>query len=175
MENKDVYRTVTMHGNLLHLRGESVNIGDKAANFIAVKQDSAGFDFYKESENKIKVISAVPSVDTSVCALQTARFNREATNLSEDVLIITISVDLPFALKRFCAAEGINNIQVVSDHRTLDFGEKYGFVIDELRLLSRGIVVVDRDNTIRYVEYVSEISNHPDYDKALDVIKKLTE
>lgn len=173
MENEESYRSVTMRGNPLTLRGKNINIGDKAANFTAIKQDSTEFDFFKETKNKIKVISVVPSVDTSVCALQTQRFNQEATNLSEDVVIITISVDLPFALKRFCAAEGIKNIQVISDHRTLDFGEKYGFIINELRLLSRGIVIVDKDNNVKYIEYVSEVSNHPDYVKAIDEVKKL--
>ena len=174
MDHRVEKRSVAMHGEPHTLRGKGVNVGDTAVNFKAIKQDSTEFDFYTDTENKVKIISVVPSVDTSVCALQTGRFNHEATGLSEDVVIITISVDLPFALKRFCAAEGIDRIEVVSDHRTLDFGEKYGFVIDELRLLTRGIVIVDRDNTIEYVEYVNEVSNHPDYDKALELVKRLT-
>lgn len=166
-------KTVTMHGNVLNLRGKTIAAGDKAPDFTASKQDLSSFDFYNETVNKVKVISVVPSVDTGVCALQTKRFNREAAGLSDNVQIITISVDLPFALKRFCAAEGINNIQVVSDYKLLDFGEKYGFIIDELMLLTRGIVVVDPENTVRYVEYVREVSEHPDYDKAIEEIKKL--
>ncbi|MDF2522632.1 MAG: Redoxin domain protein [Clostridiales bacterium] len=166
-------RQIKMHGNPLTLRGEAVMAGDKASNFKAVTQDMTEFDFYKETEGKIKIISAVPSLDTGVCALQTIFFNQEATELSDDVFIVTLSVDLPFAQKRFCGAEGIKNIQVVSDHKDLEFGDKYGFVIDELRLLGRGIVVVDKENVIRYVEYVQEVSEQPDYDKALVEVKKL--
>lgn len=166
-------RQVKLGGNPLNLRGDEVKAGNTALNFKAVKQDMSEFDFYKETEGKVKVISSVPSLDTGVCALQTTRFNQEATDLSNDVVIITISVDLPFAQKRFCGAEGINNIQVVSDHKDVEFGEKYGFIINDLRLLARGIVVIDRENTVRYVEYVEEVANHPDYDKALEEIKKL--
>ncbi len=160
-------------GNPITLRGEEVKVGDKAKNFKAVKQDLSDFDFYRDTEGKIKVISVAPSIDTPVCSLQTSFFNKEATNLSEDVEIITITVDLPFAQKRFCGAEGIENIEVVSDHKDLDFGEKYGFVIDELRLLSRGVVVVDKENVVRYVEYVEEVTNEPNYEKALEEVKKL--
>lgn len=174
MTYKEIPHMVNMHGSPLSLRGKHTVVNDRAVNFSALKQDLSEFDYYKETENKVKVISVVPSVDTSVCALQTQRFNQEATGLSESVVIITISVDLPFALKRFCAAEGIQNIHVVSDHKTLDFGEKYGFVIDELRLLSRGIVVIDKENIVKYIEYVSEVSNHPDYARALEEVKKLT-
>lgn len=160
-------------GNPVTLRGKEVTVGDKAENFTAVKQDLSQFDFYKDTEGKIKVISIAPSIDTEVCSLQTIKFNEEASELAKDVEIITITVDLPFAQKRFCGAKGIENIQVVSDHKNLDFGEKYGFVIDEFRLLARGIIVVDRDNRVKYVEYVSEVTNHPDYDKALEEVKKL--
>ncbi|WHH57117.1 thiol peroxidase [Petroclostridium sp. X23] len=164
---------VTLHGNPFTLRGKEIKVGDKAPDFKAVKQDLSQFGFYSDTNGKIRVISAVPSIDTGVCALQTKRFNQEAENLSDDVEIVTISVDLPFAQGRFCGAEGIKNIQVVSDHKDLDFGEKYGFAIDELRLLARGIVLVDKDNIVKYVEYVSEVSEHPDYDKVLEELKKL--
>jgi len=129
------------------------------------------FDF-SELDGKIKIISVVPSVDTRICEFQTIRFNEEATK-NPDVHVITISVDLPFAQKRFCATNGIDNAIVVSDHRALDFGLKYGFAIDGLRLLARGIVVVDDKNTVRYVEYVKEVGSHPDYDKVLDFVAQL--
>lgn len=166
-------RGITFDGMPVTLRGQEVESGDKAKNFKALKQDLSEFDFYKETEGKIKVISVVPSIDTGVCSLQTQRFNEESTKLSDDVFIVTISVDLPFAQKRFCGAEGIDSIEVVSDHKDLDFGEKYGFVIDEFRLLSRGVLVINKDNKIKYVEYVDEVTNHPDYDKALEEVKKL--
>jgi len=166
-------KNITFGGKPVTLKGTQVKIGDKAENFKALKQDLSEFDFYNETEGKIKVISVVPSIDTGVCSLQTQRFNEESTKLSDDVFIVTISVDLPFAQKRFCGAEGIENIEVVSDHKDLDFGDKYGFTIEEFRLLSRGVLVINKDNKIEYVEYLDEVTNHPDYDKALEEIKKL--
>lgn len=164
---------ITFAGNPLSLRGKAIEKGQQAPNFTALKQDLSPFDFYKDTENKVKVISIAPSIDTGVCSLQTIRFNEEAGKLKDDVQIVTVTVDLPFAQQRYCAAEGIENINVVSDHKDLDFGDKYGFVIDELRLLTRGIVVVDKDNNIQHIEYVSEVTEHPDYDQALAVINEL--
>lgn len=166
-------RNITFAGNPVVVSGQETVLGQVAPNFSAVKQDLSNFDFYQATEGKIKVISVAPSIDTGVCALQTIRFNEEAGKLKDDVQIVTVTVDLPFAQKRYCAAEGIANIDVVSDHRTLDFGQKYGFVLEGLRLLTRGIVIVDRDNTVRYVEYVPEVTTHPDYDKALEAIHAL--
>lgn len=166
-------RNITFAGNSINLLGEEIVLGAKAQNFMAVKQDLTPFDLLKETESKIKIISVAPSIDTGVCSLQTIKFNEEANELKEHVDIVTITVDLPFAQKRFCAAEGIDNIHVVSDYQMHDFGMKYGFLIDGLKLLSRGIVVVDKDNTVKYVEYVSEVTNHPDYDKALDAVRAL--
>lgn len=166
-------RTVKLGGNPFTLVGNEVNIGDLAPNFNALTQDLSNFDFYKETKNKVRIISVVPSLDTGVCALQTTRFNQEATNLSEDVFIVTISVDLPFAQKRFCSAEGIQNIAVVSDHRELDFGKKYGFVMSELRLLARGIVIVDKNDIVKYIEVVPEVTEHPNYERALEEVKRL--
>ncbi|SKC42873.1 thiol peroxidase [Maledivibacter halophilus] len=160
-------------GKPITLRGREIKAGDIAQNFSAVNQDLSKFNFYNDTKGKIKVISVAPSIDTSVCSLQTTTFNQRASEFKDDVEIVTITVDLPFAQKRFCGAKGIENIQVVSDHKDLDFGEKYGFVIDEMRLLSRGIVVVDRDNTVKYVEYVEEVTNEPNYEKALEEVRKL--
>jgi len=164
---------ITFAGNPMTLLGDAVQTGQLAPNFTSIKQDLSPFDFYKDTENKVKVISVAPSIDTGVCSLQTIRFNEEAGKLKDDVQIVTVTVDLPFAQKRYCAAEGIENIDVVSDHRDLDFGEKYGFIISELRLLSRGIIVVDKDNKVQFVEYVGEVTEHPNYDKALEVINGL--
>lgn len=170
-ERKDF---VTFGGKPVTLQGKEIKEGERARNFKAIKQDLSSFDFFEETEGKIVVVSAVPSVDTGVCEFQTTKFNEEATEMSEDVFIVTISVDLPFAQKRFCGAHGINNIAVVSDHRDLDFGQNYGFILKELRLLERGIIIIDKDKNVKYVEYVKEVTNHPDYDKALNVIKNLT-
>lgn len=169
MSRKDV---VTMGGNPVTLFGESVKIGDTAPNFEAVKQDFSPFDFYKETEGKIKLISIAPSIDTGICSLQGARFNEEVDKLG-NVEIVQITMDLPFAQKRYCGAEGIDNIQVVSDHKLADFGKKYGFLIEEVRLLARGIVIVDAEGIVRFVEYNAEVGTHVDYDKVLEFVKSM--
>ena len=126
----------------------------------------------KDVAGKVKLISLVPSVDTGVCELQTIRFNQEAGSL-QDAAVITISCDLPFAQARFCGAKGIENAVVVSDYKDTSFGLNYGFLMEEFRLLNRGIVVIDKDDVVRYVEYVAENTDHPNYDKALEVAKSL--
>lgn len=162
---------ITMGGKPITLLGSEIKVGDKAPYFEAVNKDMTPFDF-KSLEGKLKIISVVPSVDTKVCELQTINFNEEATKHPE-VVVLTISVDLPFAQQRFCVANSIENSIVVSDYQKLDFGMKYGFAIDGLRLLSRGIVVVDQNDVVRYVEYVKEVGTHPDYEKVLDFIKTI--
>ncbi|MGM0396116.1 MAG: thiol peroxidase [Bacillota bacterium] len=163
--------TLTMGGKPVTLIGTEVKVGDKAPDFTALKGDMSPYSL-SDAGDKIKIISVVTSLDTGVCETQTIRFNEEAAKL-DDVVILTISVDLPFAQKRFCSANDIDKVITLSDYRDLDFGTKYGFEIEELRLLSRGIVVLDRDNTVKYVEYVSENSNQPDYDKALQAARSL--
>lgn len=165
--------SVLFGGNPVDLLGDEIKVGDKAKNFKALNLDLSEYDFYKDTEGKVKIISVAPSIDTPVCSLQTTFFNTEATQLSDEVVIVTITVDLPFAQKRYCGANGIDNIQVVSDHRDLDFGNQYGFVMDKIRLLARGIVVVDKDNQVRYVEYVKNISDEVDYDGAIGAVKSL--
>uniref|UniRef100_A0A6A7GB05 Peroxiredoxin-5, mitochondrial n=1 Tax=Hirondellea gigas TaxID=1518452 RepID=A0A6A7GB05_9CRUS len=142
-----------------------------APNFIALKNDLTPFSL-KELKGKVVVISVMPSIDTPVCELQTIRFNREASEHG-GINVVTISVDLPFALGKFCANKGIDSAVTISDHKDLDFGMKYGFVLEELRLLSRGIIVIDKDGVVKHVEYVQEVGNHPDYDKAIEIAKKL--
>lgn len=162
---------VTFAGNPLTLLGNEIKVGDKAPDFIAV---GAGLTPVKLSdfEGKTVIIAVYPSIDTNVCAAQNRRFNSEVNQLN-DAVVLSISCDLPFAQSRFCAAEGLVNIKTISDHKDLDFGEKYGFVIKELRLLSRGTVVIDKSGIVRYVEYVPEVTNEPDYEAALSVVKKL--
>lgn len=162
---------VTMGGNPVTLIGREIKIGDKAPDFTALKSDLEKYSL-KDAGDSIKIISVVPSLDTGVCELQTTRFNQEAAEL-EDVVILTISVDLPFAQKRFCSAHNIDRVITLSDHKDLSFGMNYGFVIEELRLLSRGIVILDRDNRVKYVEYVKEVGEHPNYDRAIEEAKKL--
>ncbi|MDG5799118.1 thiol peroxidase [Marinilabiliaceae bacterium ANBcel2] len=162
---------VTFKGNKVTLLGKKAEKGDKAPDF-AVLSSSLEPVKLSDFDGKIKVLSIYPSIDTGVCAAQNRRFNTEADKL-DDVAVLSISVDLPFAQSRFCAAEGLNSIITLSDHKDLDFGLKYGFVIEELRLLSRGTVVIDKNNTIQFVEYVSEVTNEPDYDAAMKAVKEL--
>lgn len=162
---------ITMGGNPVKLLGEEIKVGAKAPAFKAIKPDMSEFDS-KEYDGKIKVISVATSMDTRICEFQTIRFNEEATK-HPNVVVISITVDLPFAQKRFCSTNNIENAIVVSDYRHLDFGMKYGFAIDELRLLARGIVVIDENDTVRYVEYVKEVGTHPDYDKVLEFIETM--
>lgn len=164
---------ITFGGNPITILGEQTKVGNKAVDFTAVKQDLSPFKFSDLPKDKIKVISVAPSIDTSTCSLQTIFFNQEAAKLKDDVELVTITVDLPFAQKRYCAQEGIENLTVVSDYQAHDFGKQYGFLIDGLKLLTRGVLVIDKDDTIQYVEYVSEVANEPNYDAALEAVKKL--
>lgn len=169
MEKNNV--KVTFKGNPVTLLGKAPKVGDAAPDFTAI---SASLEPVKLSDydGKVKVIAVYPSIDTGICAAQNRRFNKEADQL-KDVVVLSVSVDLPFAQGRFCAAEGLNNIVTLSDHKDLDFGSKYGYLIEELRLLARGTVIIGKDNKIAYVEYVPEIAQEPDYDKALAVVKEL--
>lgn len=160
---------VTFKGNPITLLGPEIKVGAKAPDFTVLSTSLEPVKL-SDSNGQVRIISVVPSVDTPVCNLQTRHFNQDASQLG-GVLVLSVSVDLPFALAKYCAAEGIENVKTVSDHKDLDFGLKYGFVIEELRLLARGIVVVDKEGIVRYVEYVKEIAEQPDYDKALAAAK----
>lgn len=162
---------VTIEGNPLTLRGEAIKVGDTAPDFVVLDQGLAPVKL-SDAKGKKVVISVAPSLDTGVCASQTKRFNDEVSKL-DNTEIYAVSVDLPFALGRFCAAEGIENIKVLSDHKDLSFGDQYGYTIEELRLLARGIVVVDAAGVVQYVEYVPEVTDHPDYEAALKAVADL--
>lgn len=165
-------KKVTMAGNPLTLKGNSITVGDKAPMFSAINNKLEHVNI-KEFHGKIIVISVFQSVDTGVCSAQLHHFNKDATNLGDDVVVISISCDLPFALNRFCGAEGIKNVITLSDYKDLDFASKYGFHIKELRLLSRGVVIIDKKGIVQYVEYVSELTNEPNYQEALKALKTL--
>lgn len=162
---------VTFKGNPVTLLGNEIKVGDKAPDFTVLSSTLTPTTL-AEYKGKVIVIAVYPSIDTGICAAQNRRFNQEADNLKE-VTVLSISVDLPFAQSRFCAAEGLNNIVTLSDHKDLDFGMKYGFVIEELRLLARGTIIIGKDNIIKYVEFVPEIAQEPDYEAALKIIKEL--
>ena len=163
---------VMFKGNQLTLIGNEVKVGDKAPAFTALDKDLTPVRL-SDFSGKVKIISVTPSLDTPVCNLQAKTFNKKAQSLSDDVALINISMDLPFAIARFCSAEGIDKLRTLSDHRTASFGIAYGVLVEELRLLARSIVVIDRADIIRYVEIVPEMTNEPDYDKALEAAGKL--
>lgn len=163
---------VTFAGNPVTLVGKEIKPGDKAPAFTAINQELKPVKL-ADYNGKVIILSVFPSIDTGVCAAQTRRFNKEAADLSDDIVILTLSNDLPFALKRFCGAEGINQVVTLSDHRDVEFGTNYGFLIEELRLLTRGVVVIDKAGVVKYVEFVPEITNEPNYDSALKAAKEL--
>lgn len=163
---------IKVRGNELTLLGNISQVGAIAQDFTTVDNTSNPVNF-SDYKGKVVILSIFPSIDTAVCAAQTREFNKRATQLSEEVKIIAVSKDLPFALGRFCAAEGINNIITSSDYKFSEFGLKYGFLIKENRLLARGVVVVGKDGLIKYVEYVPDIVQEPNYDKALEIVKSL--
>ncbi len=158
-------------GNPMPLSGNEIKVGDKAPDFTVTGNDLKPVKF-SDFKGKVKILSVFPSIDTGVCALQNKRFNMEAGK-HKNIQILSISVDLPFAQKRFCGAEGIDTALTVSDHKDLDFGSRYGFVMEPLRLLARGVVVVDKDDVVRYVEYVPEVTTEPNYDAALKIASSL--
>lgn len=163
---------VTFKNNPVTLLGNEVKVGDKAPDFTVLANDLSPVTL-KDSEGKVRLFASVPSLDTGVCDAETRRFNEEATNLGEDVIIYTVSVDLPFAQKRWCGASGVDRVQTVSDHKDLSFGKAYGVAIEELRLLTRAVFVVDREGIVKYVEYVPEATNHPNYEAAIAAVKEL--
>lgn len=164
-----IMANVTFKGNPITLLGNEVKVGDKAPNFTVLANDLSPVSL-ENTKGQVRLISAVPSLDTGVCDAETRRFNEEANSLG-DVKILTISVDLPFAQKRWCGANGIENVQTLSDHRDLSFGEAFGVAIQELRLLARAVFVVDSTDTVTYVEYVSEATNHPNYEAVLEAAR----
>ena len=163
---------VKMKGNPITLIGPELKRGDSAPDFRCV--ETLGSEISLESfGDDVKVFNVVVSVDTPVCDVQIRRFNEEAAALSDSVQIITMSVDLPFAQSRYCAAAGVDRVRTASDYQYASFGEAYGVLIKENRLLARAIFVVGRDNVIEHVEYVGDIVNEPDYNAALEVIKSI--
>lgn len=160
-----------MRGKPLTLIGPELKPGSKAPDFETVG-DGLQNTTLESTGHNVRIFSVVPSLDTPVCDAQTKRFNEEAAKLP-GVEIYTISMDLPFAQKRWCGAYGVDKVKMLSDHRTGSFGEHYGTLIKDLRIESRAIFVVDKDNTIKHVEYVKEVADHPNYEAALNAARAL--
>jgi thiol peroxidase len=155
----------TLKGNPLTVVGPELKVGDKAPDFKAVNDSLQPIDLAGTGSD-VRIFSVVPSLDTPVCDMQTKRFNEESSKL-DGITIYTISMDLPFAQKRWCTSFGVDHVKMISDHRDGSFSEAYGTLIKDLRIDSRALFVVGKDNVLRHVEYVKEVGDHPNYDTAL--------
>ena len=163
---------VTFKGNPLELAGTPPQVGDQAPAFTLIATDLSGVSL-SDSDGKIRVISVVPSVDTPVCSIQTARFNKELDSLPDSVVGYTVSVDTPFAQKRWCAAEGVEKIQLLSDYKGNHFGHDWGLYLPDLGLLARAVYIVDGEGRIAYAQLVSEVTHEPNYEEVISKAKEL--
>lgn len=159
-------------GNPITLIGPEVKVGDQAPDFTINKSlvDSVSL---KDFAGKVKLISVVPSIDTGVCDAQPRRFNEEAASLGDNVIVLTVSVDTPFAQSRWCGAAGVDKVVMLSDFKSHDFGQAYGVYIKEFGLDMRSIFVIDANDKVQYVEYLSEMTEHPNYEQAINAVKAL--
>jgi len=162
----------TFKGNPLTLIGPELKAGDQAPQFSIAKSlvEQASLEDFA---GKVKLISVVPSIDTGVCDAQTRRFNEAAASLGDNVVVLTVSADLPFAQARWCGAAGVDKVVMLSDYKDNSFGKAYGVFIKEFALDMRSIFVIDTNNTIKYVEYLSEMTEHPNYEQAIEAAKSL--
>ncbi|PIP35730.1 MAG: lipid hydroperoxide peroxidase [Desulfobacterales bacterium CG23_combo_of_CG06-09_8_20_14_all_52_9] len=169
---KERGKLITSHQNPLTLLGNEVKVGEAAPDVELLSNDlkPVKLSYYRD---KVVILSTVPSLDTPVCDMETRRFNKEASGLGKDVVILTVSMDLPFAQKRWCGAAGVDQVVTLSDHRTADLGLAFGVLIKELRLLARAVFVIDRKGVIRYIQLVKETTHEPDYTPVLEEAKKL--
>lgn len=163
---------VTFKGTPHTVRGAMLEVGQKAPDFTVVANDLSAVTL-ADSAGKVRLISVVPSLDTGICDAQTRRFNEEATNFSDEVMVLTISADLPFAQRRWCAAAGVERVQTLSCHRDMGFADAYGVHDVDLRLCQRAIFIVDQEDTLRYTEYVPEIAQEVNFDAALAKLKEV--
>ena len=163
---------VTLKGKPMTVIGPKLEPGDKAPNATLVANDGSTVSL-DDYAGKLRLISVVYSLDTGICDLQTHRFNQAAADLGPDAVVLTISTDLPFAQKRWCGAAGVDKVKTLSDHREAAFGQAYGVLIKELRLLARSIFVLDKNGVVQYIQHVKEISQEPDYDAVIAAVKKL--
>jgi len=163
---------ITMHGKPLTLVGNEVKVGDAAPDAEVLDNDLNPVQL-SSFRGKFLIVASVPSLDTPVCDMETRRFNEEAARLGSDIKLVTISMDLPFAQKRWCGAAGVTNLKTLSDHRQAAFGTAYGVLIKELRLLARAVFILDREGTVQYVQLVKEVTNEPDYEEVLQNLNRI--
>ncbi|MBN1806775.1 MAG: thiol peroxidase [Sedimentisphaerales bacterium] len=169
-ERNDV---IKFKGNPLTLLGNELKVGNTAPDAEVLANDLSPIKI-SSYKGKICVICTVPSLDTSVCDIQTRKFNKQAISFGDDVVVLTISMDLPFAQARWCGSANVKNVKTLSDHAKAEFGNEFGVLIKELRLLARTVFVVDKKGIIRYIEVVEELTNEPDYEAALKAIREIT-
>ena len=163
---------ITMKGKPLTLVGDEVKVGNRAPECEVVDRNLASVKL-SSFRGKICIISCIPSLDTSVCDMMTRKFNEEAVALGEDIAVLAISMDLPFAQDRWCIAADVKNVYILSDHRSASFGKAFGVLIKNLRLLARAVFVIDKEGTIRHIEIVNELTHEPDYEAVLKAVKEL--
>ena len=172
-KKETVKRTVTMQGRPMALAGDEIKVGMTAPDFKVTDNDMLPLKFSRSYGGKVAVISAVPSLDTPVCDLQTRRFNKEAEALGPDVGVLTVSMDLPFAQKRWCGAAGVKALRTASDYQKADFGKSWGVLIKDLRLLARAVFIVDRDGIVKYAQIVPEVTSEPNYDEVPTALRAM--
>ena len=162
---------VKFKGQDVTVQGEDLKVGEAAPEFFVQSLEWAQFHGLADTAGKVRIISAVLSLETDVCDRETKRFNQEAAALSKDISILVVSTDLPYTQKRWCGAAGVDQVTVLSDHMSTDFGLKYGVLIKEARILRRAVFVVDRNGKLTYVAYMPALGDEPDYAKVLDAAK----
>lgn len=163
---------ITFKGSPLTLVGDEVQVGQPAPAFTATANDLSEYQLSND-KGKVIVLASVPSLDTGICDKETRKFNELAASLADDVEIVTISMDLPFAQARWCGAAGVDQVKTVSDYKGPDFGPTYGLLIKELHLLARAVLVIDKQGVVQYYQLVPEIAQEPDYDAVIEAVKKL--
>jgi thiol peroxidase len=163
---------VKFEGNEVTVIGPDILVGQKAPEFTAVTQEWSTFNGLLDTKGKVRIISSLLSLNTSVCDRETRHFNQEATGLDELIVILTVSMDLPYLLKNWCASAGVDRVKTLSDHKNADFGQKYGVLLKEQRILRRAVFVVDRDDMVVYSAYMPALGDEPNYPEVLDAAKR---
>ncbi len=166
-------RTVAFRDKQLIVQGPALKPGDAAPEVTLSTGFLATSNLLADTAGKVRLVSVVPSIDTSVCDAQTRRMNEEAANLGDQVIVVTVSVDMPMAQKRWCGAAGVERVLMLSDYMGLEFGKAYGTAVPELGAEQRAVFVIDANDVVRYVEYVPGVGQHPNYDAALDAVRSL--
>ncbi len=152
--------------------GPDIQVGQTAPDFTAQTQDWTAFNALKDTQGKVRIIGSLPSLSTSVCDRETRRFNQEASGLGADIAILMVSMDLPFTLRNWCSAAGVDQVKTLSDHMVADFGQKYGVLLKDQRIFRRAIFVIDRKDKVVYSAYMPALGDEPDYPQVLEAARR---